>query len=99
MNSISAGLLVTSKKAKAKLVTKFSKKVLVSDVIRVIEEVVSAQYNFVWMTNIMLHSSVYPTASLSAQTWFIRLRFSQLLMVRHGNQGEGAGYGKVRKSG
>jgi len=41
---------------------KFNNKIEVSDVIRVIEGAVSAKYESVWMTTVMQHSSMYPTA-------------------------------------
>jgi hypothetical protein len=80
------------------LVTKYTNKIYVSDVICIIETAVSAQYESVWTTPVMPHSSMYPTAKLSTQTSCTWLRYFKLRMVRHGNRGEGAGYGMVRKS-
>ena len=53
----------------------------------------------VWMMTILLHSSMHPTVWLSAETWYTRSRFWKMLMVGHAGQNEGAGWGKVRKSG
>jgi len=39
-----------------------NKQIYVSDVIWVIEIVVSPQYQSVWMMTVMVHSSTYPTA-------------------------------------
>jgi len=71
----------------------------VTDVIRVIEGVVSAQYHSICMPTVMLNSSMHSTAELSTQTWCTWLRYLTLLMVCHGNLGVGAGWAKVRKSG
>jgi len=96
--SISVCWLLLCKKAKSIWVTKCTKKIQVSDVIWVIERVGSAQHKSVWITTVMLHPSMHPTASLSTQTRCPWLRYLKLLMIRRGNRGDGAGWGKVRKS-
>lgn len=48
-----------------KLVTKLTNKIQVSNVIPVIERGVSGQYESVYMTTIILHSSMCPTTVLS----------------------------------
>jgi hypothetical protein len=61
-----------------------------SDVIGVIERAVSAQEESVATTTVMPYSTVYTTAKCSAQTLSTGLRNLTLLVVRHGNGGEGA---------
>ena len=65
----------------------------------VIDGVVIAQYEPGWMTTIMLHSFMPPTAYVHAETWYTSLRFWKLLVVGCGNQGEWAGWDKAMKLG
>jgi len=60
--SISVSWLLLSVKATAKLVTNYTNKIQVSDVLQVIRSAVSAQYQSVWKMMVMLHSSMQPTA-------------------------------------
>jgi len=79
--------------------TKFTNKIWVSDGIRVIEGAVNAQGKSVRMTTIMLHSCIHQTTSLCTQTWCTLSTFWKSLMVGHGYQGEGTGWGQIRKLG
>jgi len=54
--------LLWGEKVKTKLETNFTNKIAVGDVIQVIEEAVSAQYEPVWMTPDMLDSSTHSIA-------------------------------------
>jgi len=58
--------ILISVKVTTKLVTKFTNNFVVSDVIRVIEGAVKAQYEPVCMTAVMLHSSMNSNAQLTA---------------------------------
>ena len=62
MNSIAPKWLLLSGRAQSKLETKFTNKIKVSDVLRVMEGEVSARYQFVCMMTVMLYSSMRPTA-------------------------------------
>jgi len=62
ISSIPVYLLLLSEKAKAIFVTKYTNKIQVSDVTRVIAGAVRAQYESVCMTTVMLNLSTHPTA-------------------------------------
>jgi len=62
LNMMSIFQWLLSDKAKVISVKKYTNKIEVSDVIRVIESAVNAQDESVWTTTIMVHSSMYPTA-------------------------------------
>jgi len=70
INAISSCLLQISENAQFKLEIIFTNKVSLSDGTQVIEGVVNAQRESVWMTTIMLHSSIHPTISLWLQTGY-----------------------------
>jgi len=57
----------------------------------------TAQYESGCMTTIMHHSLMYPTSELSAQALCAWLRYVKFILVRHGNGGEGAGWGNVNE--
>jgi len=62
LNMMSIFKWLLSEKAKVISVKKYTNKIEVSDVIRVIESAVNAHDESVWTTTIMVHSSMYPTA-------------------------------------
>jgi len=62
INSVIFFLLQSSGKVETNLVTKFTNKIEVSDVIQGTEGGVSAWYEWFWMTTVMPQSSMYPTA-------------------------------------
>ena len=66
MSRLSSVLLLLSAKAKTQLVTKCTNNFYVSDVIRVIEGVIKALYQPVYMTTVMLHLSMHSNAQLFA---------------------------------
>jgi hypothetical protein len=71
-------------------VTNYANKVQFSDVIRFIEGAVNAPPEPWWMTAVMLHWSMYLTASLSTHTSCTWSRNWTLLMVCHGYHREWA---------
>jgi len=99
INMISSCLLEICENVQSKLETKFTNEIWVSDGLRVIEGAVNAPWKSVWMTTVMLHSCIHQTTSLLIQIWCTWSTFWTLLMVGHGNWGEGTGEGKVRKLG
>lgn len=62
MNMTSSCLLLLSDKAKTKVETKFTKKIIVSDVVQVIEGMVTVHCHRICLATIMVHSSMHPTA-------------------------------------
>ena len=95
----STSLLPLNETTRTEFETKFSNNTQVSEVLVVIEGAVNAECEPVWMTTVMLHSCMHPTAILFAQTCCIWPIFWKLHMAGHGNRWEGVGWRKVRKLG
>jgi len=72
-------LLQISENTQCKLEKKFTNNIWVSDGIAAIGGAVNAQHESVWITTIMLHSSIHPTTSLCVLTWGIYPIFENCL--------------------
>jgi len=94
---ISVSRLLLRENVKAQLLMEYMNKIQLSDIIWLLKRAVVTQYESVFMTAVKLHLSTLPTALLSILTCCTWLRYLKLLMICHGNGGDWAGWGMVRK--
>jgi len=98
ISSIFVCQVLLSEKELTKSRIHFTNIVYVSDVTEVIHGEFNTEYELVWITTVMFHSSRHLTAKLSAQILCTWLRYSTLLMVSFGKWGKEVGWGQMRES-
>jgi hypothetical protein len=85
MNYIISRLLPSREKVKTKLKTSCPNKIQVDNVVLGIYGTVNAQCKLVWITIVVLHSSMHSPASLSAHLWATCSQFWKILRVHYGS--------------